>query len=117
MKAGFGIAISLLVGSVSVGLAAEAQPENLARKAKASATSEYNDQYRARFAIDGDVPDADWRDDVGRAWCVKGAAAQGKADFTLVSVPRWEKTLGKKRCLPCFTPCCSSPSIFQDDLN
>ena len=83
MKAGFGIAISLLVGSVSVGLAAEAQPENLARKAKASATSEYNDQYRARFAIDGDVPDADWRDDVGRAWCVKGAAAQGKADFTL----------------------------------
>ena len=58
MKARFGIAISLLVGSVLPGLAVETQPENLARKAKVSASSEYSERYLARFAIDGDVPDA-----------------------------------------------------------
>ena len=83
MKTHFGIAISLLVGSVLPSFAGEAGPENLARKAKASASSEYSGQYAARFAIDGIVPGSDMRDDVGRAWCVAGRTAEGKADFTL----------------------------------
>ncbi|MFH1918554.1 MAG: hypothetical protein ABIP48_01525 [Planctomycetota bacterium] len=83
MKARLGIALSLLTGCVLAAFAAEPAPENLARKAKASAGSEYSEQYAARFAIDGNVPDCDWRDDLGRAWCVKGSTAQGKGDFTL----------------------------------
>ena len=77
------IAISLIVGCALPGLAAEPVPENLAKKAKASASSQYSGQYAARFAIDGDVPEYEMRDDIGRAWCADGNTAGGKAEFTL----------------------------------
>jgi len=55
-------------------------PENLAPKAKASASSEYSDEYRAKFATDGDIPGPGSNADVGKAWATKGMHA---ADFTL----------------------------------
>ena len=55
MKVRFAAAILLLTGFVLPGTAAEPGPENLALKAKASASSEYSAQYLARFAIDGVV--------------------------------------------------------------
>ncbi len=63
--------------------AAAPQPENLARKAKASASSEFDGRYAASRAIDGIVPGWDRQDDAGKAWAVQGATAGGKADFTL----------------------------------
>lgn len=83
MRVRFGIAAMLLVNWVFSAPAAEPKPENLARKAKVSASLQYNESYAPRFAIDGDIPECDARDDVGRAWCVPGKASGGKADFTL----------------------------------
>ncbi len=83
MNARLVVAFSLLVGCVSPGLAAEAAPENLAAKAKVSASSEHDGRYAARFAIDGKVPGCNRQDDAGKAWCVQGSTARGKADFTL----------------------------------
>ena len=73
-----------LAGGMGRGVAAEAAtPENLARKAKASATSEYNGRYLAKFAVDGRIPDHSSKDDISKAWCVQGKTAGGKAEFTL----------------------------------
>ncbi len=77
------IAAALLIASVVPGFAADPVPENLAKQATATASSQYSGQYAARFAIDGQVPECEWRDDIGRAWCVQGATAGGKAEFTL----------------------------------
>lgn len=46
--------------------------ENLAGQAKVSASSEYSGDYRARWAIDGRVPEAVSKIDKNRAWCVRG---------------------------------------------
>ncbi len=83
MKVYLAAAIILWMGLALSGTAAEPRPENLALQAQASASSEYGEQYLARFAIDGVVPDQDGRDDVGHAWCVQGREAGGKANFTL----------------------------------
>jgi hypothetical protein len=53
--------------------AAQALPENLARKAVISADSEYNRQYQARNVADRNIPGASSQNDVGRAWCVNGS--------------------------------------------
>ncbi len=58
-------------------------PENLARKAKASATTEYSNQYLARFATDGIVPEPLSHEDVGKAWAVKGDRERNGSTFTL----------------------------------
>ncbi len=58
-------------------------PVNLARQAVATASSEHNGQYLARFATDGVIPAAGSQDDLGRAWCVQGATHRDGADFTL----------------------------------
>ena len=57
--------------------------ENLALKAKVSASAELNDNYRAQFAIDGKIPDRDRQSDMCQAWCVKGAANNQVAEFVL----------------------------------
>jgi len=63
--------------------AAEA-PENLALKAKTSATSENSDKYLSKFATDGMIPPAgsQWGD-LTAAWAVPGKEAKDRADFTL----------------------------------
>jgi len=58
--------------------------ENLAPKAKVSATSQYSDQYLARFAVDGNVPEALCKEDSHKAWCVQGQRSGRRADFTLL---------------------------------
>ena len=62
---------------------ADPKPANLALKAKVSATSEYSDQYAARFACDGVVPPAACHADAGKAWCARGTDHPGGVDFTL----------------------------------
>ena len=66
---------------------APAAPENLALRAKASATSEYSGSYLARFAVDGKIPGPISQADVGKAWAVRGQTHGGRADFTL----QWDR--------------------------
>ncbi|MBC8869008.1 MAG: hypothetical protein H8E44_06295, partial [Planctomycetes bacterium] len=59
-------------------------PENLARSAQASATSEHNESYLAKFAIDGKIPPSGSTSaDLKAAWCVLKAKTGDAADFTL----------------------------------
>lgn len=57
--------------------------ENLARNANVQASSEYSEQYLAKFAVDGVVPGEESREDLSRAWCVDGATAKDRAEFIL----------------------------------
>ncbi|NOX56590.1 MAG: hypothetical protein GXP27_19535 [Planctomycetes bacterium] len=61
----------------------DALPENLASQAVVSATSEYSDQYLARFAVDGKIPAAGSRADQRAAWCVRRARSGDTAEFVL----------------------------------
>ncbi|MGM0490970.1 MAG: hypothetical protein ACQESR_29955 [Planctomycetota bacterium] len=47
-------------------------PENIAREATISATSEHSADYVARHVADGRIPAPMSHADVGKAWCVKG---------------------------------------------
>jgi hypothetical protein len=58
-------------------------PANLALTASVSANSEYSAQYEARFAIDGKIPAAGSREDVGQAWCVRGDTHRNSSEFAL----------------------------------
>ena len=58
-------------------------PPNLARSAKATATSEFSGQYLAQFAVDGKIPEAGSQDDLGQAWCVRGDTHRQGAELTL----------------------------------
>jgi hypothetical protein len=61
-----------------------AMPENLALKAKASASSEHNDLYLAKFATDGKIPPAGSQAaDRGAAWCVLKSVSGDQAEFAL----------------------------------
>ena len=87
LRVGVVVLLALSVGAAAVAAPAKAArpalPENLAAKAKASASSEFSDQYLAQFAIDGKVPAPAGSDDLGRAWAVKGDTSRGGAEFTL----------------------------------
>ncbi len=62
---------------------AVAAPENLAPKAKTSATSEHNAQYLSKFAVDGKIPpEGSSAADRGAAWCVLKEKSGDVADFT-----------------------------------
>ena len=63
----------------SISLAAE----NMAPKAKVSASSEYSADYLAKFAVDGTVPEAEGQDDAKQAWAVNGQLSGGKGEFFL----------------------------------
>ncbi len=75
-----------VVLAATVGIAAPAMaamPENLAAKAKTSATSEHNNSYLSRFAVDGKIPPAGSQGaDIGTAWCILKPKSGDKADFT-----------------------------------
>ncbi|MBM4036505.1 MAG: hypothetical protein FJ291_32615, partial [Planctomycetes bacterium] len=76
-------ALTLIIAAASAPAATPPKPENLARKAKASATTEYSNQYLAKFATDGVVPEPLSNDDVNRAWAVKGDKERNGSTFTL----------------------------------
>ena len=78
-------ALTSLLWSTNV-QGAETSNPNLARRATASASSEYADFHSASKAIDGFIA-VPRSGDAGRAWCILGEEAKGKADFTLT----WDK--------------------------
>jgi hypothetical protein len=65
---------------------AKPSPENLARQAKASDSSELKKATAAPFATDGRVPDKGSQADDGAAW-----AASGKADTPISFTLEWDK--------------------------
>ena len=79
------LAIAAAGGVAHTARAAAADlPENLARRAQASATSEHNASYLAKFAIDGRIPGPGSQTaDLNAAWCVLKAKTGDAADFTL----------------------------------
>jgi hypothetical protein len=77
------VIVSLIAGRVWA-----AGPENLARSAVVSASSEHSAHYQARFAVDGRVPAAgSGARDLDAAWCVLKSRSGDHADFTL----QWPK--------------------------
>ena len=58
-------------------------PENLAPKAKITASSEHSDPYKAENVADGEIPDTGSRADQGHAWCVRGRAVGNRGELTL----------------------------------
>jgi hypothetical protein len=62
-------------------LAAAQDPENLAPRARISASSEFGPQYRARFAADGKIAEENSGGDAGNAWAVKGDTHREGADL------------------------------------
>lgn len=82
----------LLLTSVAGGAASPTKrlplSENLAQQARVTATSEYSQNYLAKFVCDGKVPFAEGRDDLNQAWCVKGHVARsGELEF------RWDEPM------------------------
>ncbi len=63
--------------------AADEEPENLAFKAKVSASDQYSDRFAARFAVDGRIPLPLSGDDYETAWVVPGAKSKFQGSFTL----------------------------------
>ena len=79
-----GLLLALLASPVNAGNRFEKElPENIARKAKVTASSEYSNQYRAANVIDGEIPGAGSRADAGEAWCVPGRTAKDRGELTL----------------------------------
>jgi len=68
----FALALAVLFTSGAAAPAADV-PGNLAPKAAVSVSSMHSDKYQAKNLVDGVIPAAMGRDDVGRAWCAKGA--------------------------------------------
>jgi len=58
------------------------EPVNLAPKAKVQASSEYNGNHLARWAVDGKVPELECKVDEKQAWCVRGSDGM-HGEFTL----------------------------------
>ncbi len=56
-------------------------PENLAPKAKISANSQYSNDYLAKFVADGQIPNADAKNDPRKAWCVQGDTHRDGAEL------------------------------------
>jgi hypothetical protein len=87
------IVLSCLVMAIPLAAGGESPvplPENLALKATASATSEHNLHYLAKFAIDGKIPAAgSASDDLDAVWCVLKARSGDTADFTL----QWQEPI------------------------
>ncbi|MBM3475438.1 MAG: hypothetical protein FJX75_19410 [Armatimonadetes bacterium] len=79
-------AILLTIPALLATQTASGAPENLARKARVSASSEYNHggiQLLAKHAVDGVIPELLDHNDYGKSWALYGAEAGGKGTFTL----------------------------------
>jgi hypothetical protein len=79
-------AVLLTLTALLVGQTGLAAPENLARRARVWASSEYNHggiQLLAKHAVDGIIPELLDHNDYGKSWALYGAEAGGKGTFTL----------------------------------
>jgi hypothetical protein len=85
----FSVCLTILLSASLISHGARAAlPENLAADAQVTASSEYSEQYLAKFATDGKVPPAGSQaEDQGAAWCVHKATSGDRGEFVL----RWEK--------------------------
>ena len=63
------LGLALTIAFLAFAATAASLPPNLARSAKATATSEFSGQYSAQFAVDGKIPEAGSQDDLSQAWC------------------------------------------------
>ena len=81
------IGVAMALGLATPAASAAERPENLARRAKVSASSQYSDGYAAAMAIDGKIPAPLSRGDGGQAWAVNGATHRNGAELTL----RWDE--------------------------
>ena len=85
-RAGQFTAVCATVGLLTVAIPATAEqgkPENLARKAKITATSEYDANCLARFVADGIIPMAGRRNSSGTEWTVQGRTHKDGAELTM----------------------------------
>ena len=80
-----GLILSMALANNSRAAAPEnaAEPENLAPRAKVWASSEWSEAYAARYAVDGKVPDAECKDDLQQAWCIRRHEVGDHGEFTL----------------------------------
>ena len=61
----------------------EEVPENLARKARVSASDQFSPGYAPQFAVDGRIAPALTTDDAGAAWAIRGDESKFHGWFTL----------------------------------
>jgi hypothetical protein len=73
-------AVPALCGAAAQGAEAPA-PENHARKARISASSEFSKDYQGKFVADGKIPGENSHADVGEAWAVKGDTHRNGAEL------------------------------------
>jgi hypothetical protein len=72
----------LCVSVVSLSAAEQpAPPRNLAPDARISATSEFSNQYLAKFVADGKIPEAQCKNDTSQAWAVNGKTHKEGAEL------------------------------------
>ena len=83
LQAAVMLALLLVATNSSRGAAQDREPENLAPKAKVSASNEFSEQYAARFAVDGAIPLPLSGQDQKAAWVVRGAASKFQGWFAL----------------------------------
>ncbi len=77
------LSIMLVTVTAITAVAAEEKPENLARKAKVTATSEYGNSCLARFVADGIIPEARMQNSAGKEWAVKGNNHPNGVELTM----------------------------------
>jgi len=73
----------VLLSILCVGAVAADESVNLSPKAEVWASSQYNDSWAAKYAVDEKVTKVGSRSDAGEAWACKGAGSGDKAEFTL----------------------------------
>ena len=61
------LGLALAIGFIAFAATAASLPPNLARSAKATATSKFSGQYLAQFAVDGKISAAGSQDDLSQA--------------------------------------------------
>ncbi len=102
-----------LTAILSLPLAAGAEgdaPENLAPRAKVTASDEYDGNYLARFAVDGKVPGLLSGNDLKAAWVVRGGANNFQGSFTLT----WDKPVEVAEILYCGRTAMIDEECFKD---
>ena len=81
MRTGLLLPVAIVIAAASA--LAGGAPENLALKARVSATSEHSAPYRAAFVADGIIPKVALKDGGGKEWAVNGGTHAGGADLTM----------------------------------
>ncbi|NQT41372.1 MAG: hypothetical protein HQ581_28040, partial [Planctomycetes bacterium] len=77
------LSIMLVTVMAVTAVAAEEKPENLARKAKITATSECGASHLAKFVADGIIPEARMQNSAGKEWAARGNEHPGGVELTM----------------------------------